>query len=187
MLENNQGLLERDYKTNKPFFDKFDIKAGHDLNDPDTQVCYVLKSQINKRYLRQMVAGKLDTDLGRVLKHLLKQNTSTKLRALSELVELITGDNARSPEELAALVPQWTQVYRRLHLDNAAPVRVAAAKALGEVASGAGRGLGLSGAAGAASAGGDGAASDVGDNDVGGARGAVGSGTSSASGLGGSC
>ena len=33
-------------------------------------------------------------------------------------------------------------MYRRLHLDNAAPVRVAAAKALGEVASGAGRGLG---------------------------------------------
>ena len=39
------------------------------------------------------------------------------------------------------MLPQWSQVYRRLHLDNAQPVRAAAAKALAAVAGGAGKGL----------------------------------------------
>jgi hypothetical protein len=38
VLENNEGLLLRDYATNAPFYDRFGIKSGKDLSDPDTQV-----------------------------------------------------------------------------------------------------------------------------------------------------
>lgn len=43
VLENNAGLLERDFRTHKPFYDKFDIKSGTDLNEPGVQICYCLK------------------------------------------------------------------------------------------------------------------------------------------------
>lgn len=39
------------------------------------------------------------------------------------------------------MLPQWSQVYRRLHLDNSQPVRAAAARALAAIAVGAGKGL----------------------------------------------
>ena len=37
---------------------------------------------------------------------------------------------ARSAEELTAVLPQWAQVYKRLLVDNAQPVRASAARAL---------------------------------------------------------
>ena len=43
MLENNEGLLERDYATNAPFYDRLGIKSGKDLMDPDAQIVYCLK------------------------------------------------------------------------------------------------------------------------------------------------
>ena len=38
--------------------------CGTDLNAADTQIVYCLKDAINKRFLRQLVAGKLDEELG---------------------------------------------------------------------------------------------------------------------------
>ena len=38
ILENNEGLLDRDYQTNKPFFEAFGIKCGIDLLDESCQV-----------------------------------------------------------------------------------------------------------------------------------------------------
>ena len=64
VLENNAGLLQRDYKQNQPFYDKFDIKSGVDLNDPDAKIVYCLKDGINRRFLRKLVEGKLDEELG---------------------------------------------------------------------------------------------------------------------------
>jgi len=64
VLENNAGLLQRDYKQNQPFYDKFGIKSGVDLNDPDAKIIYCLKDGINRRFLRKLVEGKLDEELG---------------------------------------------------------------------------------------------------------------------------
>merc|ERR1719502_378730 len=52
VLENNEGLLERDYATNVPFYEKFGIKSGKDLTEEGVQICYTLKSAINKHFLR---------------------------------------------------------------------------------------------------------------------------------------
>ena len=35
VLENNEGLLERDYAVNKPFYDKFGIHSAKDLTDEE--------------------------------------------------------------------------------------------------------------------------------------------------------
>ena len=99
----------------------------------------------------------MDDDLARVMARLVKHNTATRLKALADLVDVCEGracggggggdasasaPYARSPEELAAALPQWTLAYRRLHLDNSLAVRVASAKAMAVVAGGAGKGLG---------------------------------------------
>ena len=59
VLENNEGLLERDYAVNAPFYQKFGIKSGKDLDEPGVQICYCLKAGINKHFLRGMVEGTL--------------------------------------------------------------------------------------------------------------------------------
>ena len=64
VLENNAGLLQRDYAQNKPFFEKFGIKSGYDLADPDAKIVYCLKDGINRRFLHKIVEGKLDEELG---------------------------------------------------------------------------------------------------------------------------
>jgi len=64
VLENNAGLLERDYATNKPFYDKFGIKSSIKLDEPEVQICYCLKAAINTRFLRKMIEGTLDEELG---------------------------------------------------------------------------------------------------------------------------
>jgi len=63
VLENNEGLLERDYRQNKPFFARFGLRCASDLADPDAHIFYCLKAAINKRFLRKMVEGKLDEEL----------------------------------------------------------------------------------------------------------------------------
>ena len=35
VLENNEGLLDRDFATNEPFFESFGISCGIDLLDED--------------------------------------------------------------------------------------------------------------------------------------------------------
>jgi len=64
VLENNEGLLDRDFKTYQPFFEAFGISCGTDLLDEDAQVVYCLKRQINTLFLRKMVEGQLDDTLG---------------------------------------------------------------------------------------------------------------------------
>ena len=66
VLENNEGLLDRDYATNAPFYARFGIASGKGLDglgDDNCRIVYVLKPQIQKHFLRRMVAGKLDEDL----------------------------------------------------------------------------------------------------------------------------
>jgi len=64
VLENNAGLLQRDYAQNKPLYDKFGIKSGCDLNDMDSKIVYCLKDGINRRFLQILVEGKINEDLG---------------------------------------------------------------------------------------------------------------------------
>ena len=63
VLENNEGLLDRDYATNAPFYERFGIKSGKSLSEEGNQICYCLKSAINKHFLERMVQGLLDEDL----------------------------------------------------------------------------------------------------------------------------
>ena len=67
VLENNAGLLQRDYAQNKPFYEKFGIKCGVSLDDEDGQITYCLKDAINRRFLRKLVEGKLDEELGKTV------------------------------------------------------------------------------------------------------------------------
>ena len=64
VLENNAGLLQRDYEQNKPFYDKFGIKSSVSLDEDDAKIVYCLKDGINRRFLRKLVEGKLDEELG---------------------------------------------------------------------------------------------------------------------------
>ena len=69
VLENNEGLLERDYAQNLAFFERCGVTCGKDtgnaaaLSDPAVQVCYCLKKGIGKMFLRRMLDGSLE--LGR--------------------------------------------------------------------------------------------------------------------------
>merc|ERR1719230_1306797 len=64
ILENNAGLLQRDFAQNKPFYERFGIKCGQNLDEADAQIVYCLKDAINRRFLRKLVEGKLDEELG---------------------------------------------------------------------------------------------------------------------------
>ena len=44
------------------------------------------------------VGGAVDSDIGRVMKHLLKQSASTKLKALQELIDTVAGEGAGQEE-----------------------------------------------------------------------------------------
>ena len=67
ILENNEGLLDRDFATNKPFFDAFGITCGIDLLDESAQVVYCLKKSINQLFIRKMLEGQLDEVLGQTV------------------------------------------------------------------------------------------------------------------------
>ena len=70
VLENNEGLLERDYKTNAPFYKRFGIVSDigvNGLNNKDAKIIYCLKKQVNKHFLGRMVEGKLDEELQNIV------------------------------------------------------------------------------------------------------------------------
>jgi len=67
ILENNEGLLDRDFAMNQPFFEAFGISCGIDLLEKDTQVVYCLKSRINNLFMRKMLEGELDEVLGQTV------------------------------------------------------------------------------------------------------------------------
>jgi len=70
VLENNEGLLERDFRQNRPFYERFNIKSGFGpdgLADPDAKIVYCLKKHINKHFLGKMVEGKLDAELKNIV------------------------------------------------------------------------------------------------------------------------
>ena len=59
VLENNEGLLERDFATNKPFFDAFGIKCGIDLLDEEAQAIHPLQFRRKPRAHQLMVVTAL--------------------------------------------------------------------------------------------------------------------------------
>lgn len=70
VLENNEGLLQRDYKQNRPFFARFGMKCATDLADSEANIFYCLKAAINKRFLRCMIEGRLDEELATTVRGL---------------------------------------------------------------------------------------------------------------------
>ena len=57
VLENNEGLLERDYAQNKPFYDRFGIKSSTDLADDEADVTYCLKVADARREMEAIGGG----------------------------------------------------------------------------------------------------------------------------------
>ena len=107
VLENNEGLLDRDFATYKPFFEAFGIKCGagvDDLLDPDCQVVYCLKARINQLFLRKMLEGQLDEVLG---------NTVIIVDEVDDLV-VNENPNANYVKEDAERTPQFQACFEVL-------------------------------------------------------------------------
>ena len=75
ILENNNGLLERDYETYEPLFKKFKLKSGKVITsskgivkgddlliNPDVNICYCLKRGNQSYFKDKLLDGKLDLD-----------------------------------------------------------------------------------------------------------------------------
>jgi len=115
VLENNAGLLQRDFAQNKPFFEKFGIKCSHNLDDEEAQIMYCLKDAINRRFLRKLVEGKLDEELGKTVlivdevddlivnerpnSHYVKKDAE-KSPALKRCYELLKNGNQVQPDNV---------------------------------------------------------------------------------------
>ena len=71
ILENNEGLLQRDFEDAKKFFELFKKEGGepitcsNNLYDDDADICYCLASAINGYYMNTVKTG--STGLGEVI------------------------------------------------------------------------------------------------------------------------
>jgi hypothetical protein len=61
VLENNQGLLERDYATYKPFYDRFNLSTSKTI-DESSHICYCLKKENNKFFNEHLIRGSVNLD-----------------------------------------------------------------------------------------------------------------------------
>ena len=59
ILENNEGLLQRDYKTYEAFYKLFGLTCSKTV-DLESDICYCLKTDNNTFFNEQILAGKLD-------------------------------------------------------------------------------------------------------------------------------
>jgi hypothetical protein len=59
VLENNDGLLQRDFKTYEPFYKQFGLTCAKSI-DATSDICYCLKKHNNTFFNEQMVNGGLD-------------------------------------------------------------------------------------------------------------------------------
>ena len=89
----------------------------------------------------RLVGGEVDPECAAALRRLTKRDETTKLKALAALVARAEGGEGTATVDAAALLPAWTYAYNRLALDASKKVRAAAARALGVLVRGAGRGL----------------------------------------------
>ena len=59
VLENNEGLLERDYDTYASFYAAFGLRTAKQI-DLTADICYSLKRENNHYFTEQLIEGKLD-------------------------------------------------------------------------------------------------------------------------------
>ena len=59
VLENNDTLLQRDYKSAKPLYDKLGLSSA-DKVDPSKRICYCTKRTSEQRFIEMISEGKLD-------------------------------------------------------------------------------------------------------------------------------
>ena len=59
VLENNEGLLLRDFKTYEPFYAQFGLSCSQSI-DASSDICYCLKRENNAFFNEHMLAGDLD-------------------------------------------------------------------------------------------------------------------------------
>ena len=93
VLENNEGLLERDFATYHSFYESFGMTCAKRA-DATSQICYCLKASNNAFFNEQILRGKLD---------------------LSDIVLIVdeVRPRARSRRDLAATRASLTLVPRR--------------------------------------------------------------------------
>ena len=58
ILENNEGLLLRDFGTYLPLYSKFGIRCSREI-DAEAQICYCLKRGNQAYFSRRMQSGSL--------------------------------------------------------------------------------------------------------------------------------
>ena len=59
VLENNEGLLERDFATYEPFYRSFGLSCNKTI-DGESDICYCLKRQNNAYFNQHLLQGGLD-------------------------------------------------------------------------------------------------------------------------------
>ena len=59
VLENNEGLLERDFATYEPFYRSFGLSCNKTI-DAESDICYCLKRHNNAYFNQQLLQGGLD-------------------------------------------------------------------------------------------------------------------------------
>ena len=59
VLENNEGLLERDFASYEGFFASFGLSCSKQI-DTESQICYCLKKSNNSFFNEQLIKGELD-------------------------------------------------------------------------------------------------------------------------------
>lgn len=113
VLENNEGLLERDYETYEPYYKRFRLE-GEPLKtakgiDPDADICYCLKSDNSRFFAQQLVEGTLKKTLDDVI--LIVDEVDDLIINEKPYAGCIKPDVERSPE--------YQHVYRLVKADRA--------------------------------------------------------------------
>ena len=114
VLENNEGLLERDFANYEPLYKSFGLSCAKQI-DATSDICYCLKAQNNAHFNQQLLRGELN--LGEVV------------LIVDEVDDLVVNEKPSllytARDEL--LTPQHKACYRALIRGEPKPERAAAA------------------------------------------------------------
>jgi len=114
ILENNEGLLQRDFKTYEPFYKQFGLVCAKTI-DSTSDICYCLKRENNAYFNTRLLEGELKLD--------------DVVLIVDEVDDLVVNEK---PSLLykkadALLTPQYSQCYEALHKNLPCPAGVARA------------------------------------------------------------
>jgi hypothetical protein len=84
------------------------------------------------------MTSKIDSDMAQQLQRVSKRDSTTRLKALQSLLQIVQRKDA---EDATSLIGAWSYVYAKLIMDVNRAVRAAAARVMGQLATTAGRAL----------------------------------------------